>query len=211
MKVHARALRMALVATGALMLAPAAASAHFFLVEPANQLVQRPNGDPQKLGPCGGTSADPGTPSNAVTEVRGGDKLHLKIQETVFHPGHYRVALAVNSTAELPADPETATRETPRGPYSVSAKIDAKPRAPVLADGLFNHTYRLAPGLFFESDVRIPNINCSNCTLQIIQWMAEHGYNRDGGYSYHHCATLKITANPRLPLDRGWPRQTASR
>lgn len=201
--------RMAAVLVGAATLAaPAVAAAHFLLVEPANQIVQDSRGDPQKLGPCGGTTADAGVPSNAVTAVRGGDKLHIKIQETVFHPGHYRVALAVNSRNELPADPETVTRDTPRGPYSVSAKIDETVRPPVLADGLFRHTYRLAPGLAWETDVKIPNVNCESCTLQVIQWMAEHGYNRDGGYSYHHCATLKITANPRLPIDRRWPGQT---
>ncbi len=29
--------------------------------------------------------------------------LHVKVQETVYHPGHYRIALAVNSPTELPA------------------------------------------------------------------------------------------------------------
>jgi hypothetical protein len=191
--------------------APTAAAAHFLMMEPTSAIVQDQRGDPQKLGPCGGTTANGGTQSNAVTAVRGGDMLHLKIKETVFHPGHYRVALAVNDRAELPADPETVTRATDRGPYSVSAKIDAKPRPPVLADGLFRHTVRLAPGLLWETDIRVPNINCDNCTLQVIQWMAEHGFNTDGGYSYHHCATLKITANPRVPIDRRWPQQQRPR
>jgi hypothetical protein len=213
MRHRERALRASLTAAAATaaVLLPGAAFAHFYLVTPANQLAQSPLGDPQKLGPCGGTTANKGELTNAVTEVRGGDKLHLKIQETVFHPGHYRVALAVDSRDELPADPETVTRDTPRGPYSVSASIADKPRPPVLADGLFKHMYKLAPGLFWETDVRVPNINCENCTLQVIQWMAEHGYNKDGGYSYHHCAMLKITANPALPIDRRWPGQTAAR
>jgi len=73
------------------LLAPFAASSHFFLEEPANLLVQNNRGDPQKAAPCGGTSDDQGTPSNAITETRGGDMLHIKIRETVFHPGHYRV------------------------------------------------------------------------------------------------------------------------
>lgn len=33
----------------------------------------------------------------------GGSKLHLKVLETIYHPGHYRVALALNSRDELPA------------------------------------------------------------------------------------------------------------
>ena len=82
----------------------------------------------------------------------------------------------------------------------------------MLADGLFVHTERPAPGSFHEADIRLPNINCEKCTLQIIQWMGEHALNADGDYSYHHCASLKITANPAMPIDRNWPGQsTASR
>ena len=143
----------------AVLLTPFTASSHFLLLEPANLLVQNNRGDPQKRAPCGGTSEDLGTPSNAVTEARGGDMLHIKITETVFHPGHYRAALAVNSITELPADPETTTRASPRGPLSVSAKIDSDPKPPVLADGLFVHTERPAPGSFHETDLRLPNIN----------------------------------------------------
>jgi len=192
------------------LLAPVGASSHFLLMEPESRLVQDTKGDPQKMFPCGGTSADSGTPSNAITEKRGGDMLHIKIRETVFHPGHYRVALAVNSISELPPDPETATRASPRGPLSVSAKIEDNPTAPVLADGLFVHTERPEPGSFHEADIRLPNINCDKCTLQIIFWMGEHALNRDGDYSYHHCANLKITANPALPIDIKWPGQSSA-
>ena len=53
-----------------------------------------------------GTSGpDPGKPTNVVSKVQGGSMLHIKMQETVYHPGFYRVALAVNSRAELPPDP----------------------------------------------------------------------------------------------------------
>ena len=193
------------------LLAPSAAAPHFVLMEPTNLLVQNELGDPQKLAPCGGRSTDAGTPTNAITEKRGGDTLHIKIREAVFHPGHYRVALAVNSRSELPKDPETTTRESPRGPWSVTAKIDPNPKPPVLADGLFVHTERPAPGSFHETDIRLPNINCEKCTLQVIQWMGEHALNSDGDYSYHHCAEIKITANPALPIDTSWPGQSVGR
>ncbi|HZI81991.1 MAG TPA: hypothetical protein VFD69_20870, partial [Vicinamibacterales bacterium] len=62
-----------------------AASAHFVLVQPAASLVQNRLGDPQKIGPCGGVSANPGrgtpanpgVPSGAVTNVKGGTDLPL--------------------------------------------------------------------------------------------------------------------------------------
>ena len=65
------------------------------------------------------------------------------------------------------------------------------------------HTEKPAP-MFWETDVKLPNINCDKCTLQVVQFMAEHGHNMDGDYSYHHCADLKITANPKLPIDKAW-------
>jgi hypothetical protein len=136
--------------------------------------------------------------------------LHLAVQETVYHPGHYRVALAVNSPTELPPDPETTTREGERGPISVSAVIQDPPQIPVLVDGLWEHHERPADGESrFEADIRLPNINCEKCILQVVQWMAEHGFNNPGGYTYHHCAHLQITANPAMPMDAGWPAQRA--
>ncbi len=179
------------------------AGAHFRLLEPQSWIVENQLGDPQKLGPCGGTSADGGKPTNVVGKVKGGQKLHVKVQETVYHPGHYRIALAVNSRAELPPDPSTTTRDSDKGPMSLTAAIQNPPRIPVLADGLFVHTARAADP--FETDVQLPNISCQKCTLQIVEFMAEHGLNKDGGYFYHHCADLQITADPAKALDAGWP------
>ncbi len=188
----------------------AATDAHFVLVSPAASLVQNRLGDPQKIAPCGGVSANaarntpanPGVPSLATTEIKGGSAFHLLVQETVFHPGHYRVALA-STPAQLPKDPVVTTRDSERGPWSVSAVIQNPPVAPVLADGLFAHTER--PTGLFEADIQIPNINCKGCVLQVIQFMAEHGLNADGDYSYHHCATVNITADTTKPIDTRWP------
>jgi hypothetical protein len=185
-----------------LALAPAI-GAHFRLLSPAGWLEESQIGDPQKKAPCGGTSADPGKPTGAVTNVQGGDKLHIKLRETVFHPGFYRVALAVNSRDELPADPEVKTEDAGKGPRSVSAAIHFPPVPPILADGLFPHTAKFDKEL--ETDIDIPNINCGACTLQIVEFMASHGLNKDGDYSYHHCAALQIKANPDKPIDSRFP------
>jgi hypothetical protein len=161
---------------------PVAVIGHFRLIEPASWLIESDRGDPQKTGPCGGSNTDWGKPSYAVTKATGGQQLHIKLLETIYHPGHYRVALAVNSPTELPPDPETATRDGERGPVSVSAKIQEPPQAPVIADGLFVHAARptgqAAP---FETDVQLPNITCRKCTLQVVQFMAEHAFNNPGG------------------------------
>ena len=193
------------LAMGALIALAPFADAHFKLLEPASWLAENNLGDPQKLGPCGGTTANGGMPSNAVTQVQGGQKLHIKLQETVYHPGHYRIALAVNSREELPPDPPAVTRDSEKGPWSVSAPIAGALKIPVLADGLWPHMSKSAEP--WETDVTLPNISCAKCTLQITQFMAEHGYNKDGGYYYHHCADLQITLDASKPIDTRWTRK----
>ena len=68
----------------------------------------------------------------------------------------------------------------------------------------FRTTRARATPQTYETDVELPNINCAKCTLQIVQWMAEHGLNVPGEYTYHHCADLQITADPAKPLSEGW-------
>jgi hypothetical protein len=186
------------------------ADAHFVLVAPAASLVQNRLGDPQKIAPCGGVSANPGrgtpanpgVPSGAVTNVKGGTNLPLMVQETIYHPGHYRVALA-RTMQQLPPDPVVTTAQTEKGTRSQSAAIQSPPVAPVLLDGIFAHAER--PTQNFETEIPIPNIDCKDCVLQVIEFMADHpGIAVDGGHSYHHCAILNITADPGKPIDKRW-------
>jgi hypothetical protein len=204
---------------------PVSLSAHFRLLEPAPWITYTNDlGDPQKAGPCGGDpkgdkEANEKLLSKAVTKVTGGSKLHLKIQETVFHSGHYRVALSVNSRNELPPDPYAQEKWTDRGLYSTWGQIQSPPQIPVLADGLFQHYPKpgepasarpKTPMPPWETDIELPNITCAKCTLQVIQFMADHVYNQPGGYSYHHCADLAITADPAKPIDKRWPSATGT-
>jgi hypothetical protein len=184
---------------------PTVMRAHFKLVEPASWIIEDERGDPQKGFPCGGSNTDYGKPSYAVSQAAGGSKLHIKVQETIFHPGHYRVALAVNSPAELPVDPKATTETTERGPRSISGEIMDPVQVPVLADGLFPHSAKVDTPL--ETDVTLPNISCKRCTLQVIQFMEQHGPNNPGLYTYHHCATIQITADPKKPIDAAWPKE----
>lgn len=196
--------RASLAALGCLLLS-AGANAHFRLLAPASWLEENQLGDPQKAGPCGGTNADYGKPTYAVTNVKGGTALHIKVQETVYHPGHYRVALAVNSPNELPVDPKATTMTNERGMVmSVSAEVGAA-APPVLVDGLWPHQAKAADP--WETDVTIPNINCKACTLQVIQFMEQHPMNNPGNFTYHHCAVLHITADPAKPVDPAWPKE----
>ena len=201
---------------------PAGTEAHFKLIAPASWIEENDLGDPQKIGPCGGSpDGENGTLlTGIVTEATGGSMLHLNIQETGYHSGHYRIALSVNSRNELPADPTAFEQWTDRGLYSVWGVIQSPPQIPVIADGLFIHypdpekgeraSFRPeTPMPRWTADVKLPNINCEKCTLQVLQFMADHRYNTPGGYSYHHCADLKITADPSKPIDEGWPTAAA--
>lgn len=208
-------LRFCLAVAVTLIALPASTVAHFKLLEPAPWINEdEKRGDPQKVGPCGGDpkGANEKLLSGKITKVVGGTKLRLKVQETIFHPGHYRVALAVNSRTELPPDPMTFERYTEKGLYSVWGAIQSPPQLPVIADGLFPHYDRPPQGsplATFEADIQLPNISCARCTMQVIQFMANHVYNQPGGYSYHHCADLNITADPSKPIDKAWPAATS--
>lgn len=174
----------------ALGLAATTAEAHFKLNTPAAYSQQSAMyGDPQKTAPCGPTA---GTlvPTNAVTAVQSGAMLSISINETIAHPGHYRVAIAQNM-AGLPAAP-TVTNANCNGLVPV-----ANPALPVLADGLLPHTAPFSnPNQTMQ--VMIPaGMTCTNCVLQVLEYMANHAQP----CFYYHCAMVNVspTAPPPPP------------
>lgn len=177
------------------------ANAHFKLLEPASWIEEDDRGDPQKLAPCGGTIDNPGIRSGVITEVEGGSMLRIIADETIYHPGHYRIALARRHNW-LPEDPVATMGVSERGPVSESAIIEENPEPPILVDGLWEH-YERFTGIR-ETEIEIPNIDCEGCFLQVIQFMAQHPGFREGDFSYHHCAMLNISANQDLPIDDRW-------
>ena len=186
-------LRTALVASCIVAAAPA--SAHFKLDSPASRSEQDGLGGPQKSSPCGLSDvtqgSDDSTPTNIVAELKEGGTVTVSITETITHPGHYRVALAPDM-ASLPPEPTV----TPGAGFACgSAPIDANPQLPVLADGLFVHTSSFN-GVQQTAQVQLPaGMTCTNCVLQVIEFMGDHGLNNPGGCFYHHCSIVNITAN----------------
>jgi len=185
-----------LVFAVSLLALPRAAQAHFTILAPppASNSTNGGKGDP----PCGPTDML----SNVVTPVMGGSKLMLKVNETVSHPGFYRVALSIKSRTELPVDNVVKDASgmvllpTSKG-MSASAEYQTNPVFPVLADNLFPHT----SGSMFSGEITLPNVTCDKCTLQVIEFMANHPSNGDkAGFFYHHCADLKITADTSKPV-----------
>ena len=176
------------------------AEAHFQLVSPPSV-----GGDANGKGapPCGPDTGRAATP----TPVQGGHPLKISVFETVGHMGFYRVALAIKSRAEFPVDNvvyDAGGRVLPPNgmPMGTSARADTQkqPKFPVLADDFYHHDTQVSGQTFNTDSVNIPNINCDRCTLQVIEFMYPHGFNAGGGYFYHHCAEIKITADPALPI-----------
>jgi hypothetical protein len=179
-------------------LVPLGAHAHFKLVSPASWAAQNGLGDPQKSGPCG--QSDPGlpaSPTGIVTTVEQGQLLTVTFDETIFHPGHYRVSLAADQ-ASLPQDPVVTPGTTACG----STAIVQNPTPPLLADGVLVHSAQLSGRQSVQVQLP-PEMTCTTCVLQISQFMSNHGLNNPGGCFYHHCANLKIVAKDGGALDSG--------
>lgn len=173
-----------LVFASALLVA-SPAYAHFKLNQPANWSAQSSDGSPQKTAPCGneGAAADAGM----VTEYKVGSMITIAVDETVPHPGHYRVSIAADQ-ASLPADPDGDVKADMTSQCG-SLAISASPAMPLIGDGLIAHTNnRTGPQTM---QVKLPDgMLCDKCVLQVVEFMSNHG----APCFYHHCANIKISA-----------------
>jgi cysteine-rich repeat protein len=177
-----RAFHRALLMVAAAVFAPALAHAHFILLTPDSWMSQDSLGLPEKLGPCGDEGG--GTPTGKVTAFHPGQTISVAINEVITHPGHYRVALAINDRSELPAEPlVTPTAGDP----CASAAIQDPPTFPILADNVLSHTQPFPGPQTFT--VTLPtDVTCTTCTLQVLEFMSSHS----APCFYHHCADISI-------------------
>ena len=86
------------------LLAASPVHAHFKLLKPASWLNEGDDGSPQKGGPCGPGGYDNANPIPATgkppTSFHAGDTIDIEAQETVHHPGYFRVSLAETTAAD---------------------------------------------------------------------------------------------------------------
>ncbi len=162
-----------LLRVGTMTLALAAlatpASAHIQLSSPAKRYTD------QKAGPCGRGANDART--NNVTELAPGSTITVSWSETVNHPGHFRIAFDEDGTDGFvnPASP---------------TDFDNSPE--VLADNIADTN-----GGPSSLEVTLPDVECDNCTLQVIQVMTDKGGNGFGNDDfYFQCADIRLTSNP---------------
>ena len=179
---------------------PAGTAAHFRLLEPQSWLEMNNLGDPQKVGPCGGDPKGENQKllTNAVTKVAGGSKLHLKIQETIFHSGHYRVALAVNSRTELPPDPYTPGEVDRKG-----ALFSVGPDPEPAADS--HPCRRLVPALSETRRAGVRNAEDADGSVGNGHRAAEHQLREvhAAGHPVHGRSRLQPAWRLRVPPLRG--------
>jgi hypothetical protein len=180
-----------LVAGAAALSTVTVADAHFILKAPVNWMAQDSLGTPQKMGPCGNEA--PQTPTHTVTPFQPGQQVTIQIDETVFHPGHYRIALAPTQN-ELPAEPAVTPTAADQ---CASAAVQENPTLPILADNQLVHTTQFSGTQTIT--VTLPaNPPCTNCVLQVLEFMSSHG----APCFYHHCANITIAASG-TPGDAG--------
>lgn len=175
-------------------LAPAAASAHIHLVSPLSRTDQL-TGE-QKEQHCG-VANQLRNPAR-VTMFRPGQTITVSWMETIDHPGHFRIAFQANG-AEFGIPP--AGSGPPSGFPSVdqTGMTDAANGSIILKDFIPDGTSSV--------QVTLPNIECTNCTLQFIQVMLDKPpYTIDALSDdvYFNCADLTLSANAPAP-DAGVP------
>jgi len=132
------------------------AHAHITLIDPA------PRTDAQKEGPCGTTGLPRG---ETVAVYAPGDTITVMWDETIDHNSHYRIALDLDGDDDLVApDGDDDLYNSPT----------------VLIDGIYD-----AVGGRYTQDVILPDVECENCVLQLIQVMY-------GAGNYFQCTDIAI-------------------
>ena len=193
------------VAVGSLLAGSAAA--HISLDQGGTHKSRYGDG-PIKDGPCGMAGGTRGT--NVYTYAPG-ETVSVAIVEFIPHPSYFRVAFDDDGDDDF-APPASIQPIDPMRPCPLNAAdkcgaSDYYNNATVLPDmdDLNPHLTAMA-GQKYTFDVKMPDVECDNCTLQIIQVMEDtiHGaYNpvkgdpNDNPYVpdiYYQCIDLRLHA-----------------
>ncbi len=162
------------------------AQAHLDLIKP----VSRYGPDVLKTGPCGVTG---GERSENINVYGPGQTIEVMWEEYVDHDGHYRIAFDADGDDDF-VDPAEMQEY-----YSNDA---------VLLDQIMDRDAKDDP--YYSTTITLPDIECENCTLQVIQVMYDKPpYIVPGNDIYYQCADLALREGadgggpPRMPSDAG--------
>jgi len=174
-----------LAATTLVFVLPALAHAHLDLDDPPSRYGR----DELKYSPCGITG---GRRSDIVTTLESGATIEIQWNEYIDHPGHYRIAFdddGDDAFAEPVCLENCDSRTDPTPP---TFQFDTA--LPVLMDGIADrNTFGRDPS--YTATVTLPDVECENCTLQVIQVMYDKRPYTSGLTSddvYYQCADLVL-------------------
>jgi MYXO-CTERM domain-containing protein len=163
--------RLACAALAVVLAVPAVASAHIRMTYPPPRTLD------QKTRPCGGIDSTRGT---NVTFLDAGATIEVRWDETIDHTGHYRISFDLDGQDF--GIPPTANGSTEGMPNVLKDLIADRAGTAPLA-----YTYTIT----------LPSVACTNCTLQLIQLMTDHGaYTTDPSSDdiYFQCADIVLRA-----------------
>ncbi len=140
------------------------AQAHLDLLSPP------PRTTSLKQGPCGAGPNDPRGPT--VATYKPGETITITWNEYVDHPGHYRIALDPDGQDDF---------------FEPAAFDDMSGGPGVIMDGIPDKN-----GGDYSQEITLPDIECDNCVLQVIQMMTDKKPYGDGNDLYYQCADIAI-------------------
>lgn len=160
---------------------PTVADAHIHLTNPTSRIDTLAGGD-QKVGPCGVANQQRTT---RITTFKPGETITVDWLETIDHPGWFRIAFQPNGDIfSLP----------PPNPNNPNMYPTMSQEGQTLADGSIILKDRIPDGTL-TAQVTLPNIECSNCTLQFTQFMTNNPPYTDPQSNdvYFNCADIVLS------------------
>jgi hypothetical protein len=185
----------ALLAAG-LLVAPSLASAHIHLTFPTPRTDSQV-GD-QKTAHCGTVNWVRADHADRTTVLPPGATITVTWLETINHPGYYRIAFQPDGEVfGIPAESNGPTGNGQPSNFPTEDRTgmtDPANGSIVLADRIADGTLSL--------EVTLPNMECTNCTLQLIQVMTDkppYTPNPSGNDLYYKCADITLSAGAPDP------------
>jgi hypothetical protein len=156
------------------------AGAHVSLTDPPPRLAGDAGGTQLKVAPCG---QNQNGRTDTVTEFLPGETITVAWDEYINHPSYYRISFDVDGDDDFPirADMDSVDPDTD-DPESVNP----------VGDVVLAYVHEDPDMGNYSVEVTLPNVQCENCTLQLIQFMYDKvGNNSDDEY-YFQCADIAL-------------------
>lgn len=173
---------------------------------------QGARGADTKIGACGNPD---GVATGAVYTYRPGETITVSLAEYVAHPGYFRIAFDTDGDDDfvdprwiVPVDPDNREGGCPIDDTDQcrlgdqATEGDFYNNDTVLMDNLNPHS-RMQAQPVYTWEVTLPDVECDNCTLQLIQVMEDPVGTAHGPYNtttananndvYHQCIDIVLS------------------